>query len=283
MQDLVIAWFKANARELPWRSHPDPWWVMVSEFMLQQTPVARVLPVFDEWIRRWPTIREFAAAPSADVLRAWGRLGYPRRALRLHEAAKAIVNNHGGEIPADINQLRALPGIGEYTAAAISSFAFGQDHVVLDTNVRRVLVRVIGGIDTPAGHITNAERAEAAALIPPGKGSLWAAASMELGALICRPKPSCEQCPLALQCAWRAAGYPESEQKRTRTQAWDGTDRQARGRIMALLRANHQAVQRSQIDAVWPDGDQRERALLGLLSDGLVQEIKPGWFAFPQS
>ena len=150
MHDEILEWYAGNARELPWRGPAaSPWSVMVSEFMLQQTPVARVLPVHEEWLRRWPTPADLAAEPTGEAVRAWGRLGYPRRALRLHGAAVAIVERHGGDVPAAYDDLLALPGVGDYTAAAIATFAYGRRHVVLDTNVRRVLARAMTGVEFP--------------------------------------------------------------------------------------------------------------------------------------
>lgn len=203
----VIDWFAENARDLPWR-HPDagPWGVMVSEFMLQQTPVSRVLPVYEQWLARWPRPADLAKEASGEAVRAWGRLGYPRRALRLHGAAVAITERHGGNVPTAHSQLLALPGIGEYTAAAVASFAYGQRHAVLDTNVRRVFARAVSGVQYPPNATTAAERKLARTLLPEQEStaSRWAAASMELGALICTAKnESCHRCPIAAQCAWR--------------------------------------------------------------------------------
>nr|EIF91662.1 A/G-specific adenine glycosylase [Streptomyces tsukubensis NRRL18488] len=163
----VIAWFDEHARDLPWRRpEAGAWGVMVSEFMLQQTPVSRVLPVYEQWLARWPRPADLAAEPSGEAVRAWGRLGYPRRALRLHGAAQAIAERHGGDVPSDHAQLLALPGIGEYTAAAVASFAYGQRHAVLDTNVRRVFARASTGIQYPPTATTAAERKLARALLP---------------------------------------------------------------------------------------------------------------------
>ena len=175
----VLAWYAAHARPLPWRDQDaSGWGVMVSEFMLQQTPVARVLPVWQTWLARWPSPSALAAEEPGEAVRAWGRLGYPRRAQRLHAAACAIVAHHGGEVPTDHDALLALPGVGEYTAAAIASFAFGARHLVLDTNVRRVLARVEAGQEFPADHLTRAERGRAWEWVPeqPGRAAAWAAA-----------------------------------------------------------------------------------------------------------
>lgn len=223
LHDAVLGWFAVHARDLPWRS-PDcsPWGVLVSEIMLQQTPVVRVLPRWREWLERWPTPADLAAAPTADVLTAWDRLGYPRRALRLQEAARAVVERHDGRVPADPAALRALPGIGEYTAAAVASFAFGIPETVVDTNVRRVIARAVAGEALPGRSLTRAEMRRAQALMPedPTRANAWNAAVMELGALVCTARsPACERCPLAETCAWVAAGSPPPVEV-PRGQAW---------------------------------------------------------------
>src|SRR5688500_1291226 len=205
LQDELIDWFSAEARDLPWRRDTSPWPVMVSEFMLQQTPVSRVLPVFEAWMQRWPTPAALAADPPGEAVRAWGRLGYPRRALRLHAAATAIVERHGGDVPADRDALLALPGVGDYTASAVASFAFHERHPVLDTNVRRVLARIVEGVAFPSPSVTAAERALAESVMPVDDAHLWAAATMELGAVVCTARsPRCDACPVASHCSWRA-------------------------------------------------------------------------------
>ena len=282
LHDRILSWFDAEARVLPWRSDPQPWPVMVSEFMLQQTPVSRVLPVFETWMQRWPTPASLAAEPAGEAVRAWGRLGYPRRALRLHAAATAIVEQHGGQVPSDRDELLALPGVGDYTASAIASFAFGQAHPVLDTNVRRVFARVIDGNQYPANAVTAAERDLAAQLMPATGAHRWAASTMELGALICTAKsPRCGECPVADLCRWNADGRPEHDGPARRGQAWAGTDRQVRGKLMAVLREAEAPVPKSVIDAVWPDAAQRERCLDSLLDDGLADLTADGLFTLP--
>ncbi len=268
----VLAWYAAHARDLPWRRPgTSPWGVMVSEFMLQQTPVARVLPVWEAWMSAWPEPADLAAAPSGEAVRAWGRLGYPRRALRLHASAVAIVDRHDGEVPDTYEALLALPGVGDYTAAAIVSFAFGRRHVVLDTNVRRVLARAVEGVELPGTSPTKGERERAESLIPEEAPALWAVSVMELGALVCTAAtPACERCPLLDRCAWVAAGRPAYDGPPRRGQAWAGTDRMVRGRLMAVLRDGGDSVARHQLDAVWDDPVQRDRALASLLEDGLV-------------
>ncbi|MCR6705397.1 MAG: A/G-specific adenine glycosylase [Cellulomonas sp.] len=276
----VVGWYDEHARDLPWRA-PDrtPWGVLVSEVMLQQTPVVRVEPAWRAWMERWPTPADLATAPTADVLRAWDRLGYPRRALRLVQCAQAVVERHAGHVPDDEDALLALPGVGAYTAAAVRSFAFGRRAVVLDTNVRRVLARAVDGHALPAPTQTRAEVARAAALVPADDAGAarWAQASMELGALVCTARsPRCEVCPLVSSCAWVAAGRPADQHAhRRRTQAWAGTDRQVRGRIMALLRESPVHVPEPVLDEAWPATPQRARALAGLLADGLVVESQP--------
>ena len=208
----VLSWYADHARDLPWRrSDATPWGVLVSEIMLQQTPVARVTPVWEEWMRTWPTPADLASVPAGEAVRAWGKLGYPRRALRLHAAAQAIVDQHGGEVPSSYDELLALPGIGDYTAAAVASFAFGRRHVVLDTNVRRVLTRVLRGAELPSPSVTRAERELATDYLPDDDrtAAAWAVGVMELGALVCTAaRPACARCPLADSCAWQAAGRP---------------------------------------------------------------------------
>lgn len=278
----VIAWFEVSQRDLPWRRGASPWAVMVSEFMLQQTPVARVVPVYETWVQRWPKPSSLAVESPGEAVRAWGRLGYPRRALRLHAAAVAIVARHHGEVPTSLHDLRALPGVGSYTAAAVSSFAFGGRHVVLDTNVRRVLARIASAEQFPAASLTPTERDLATSLMPAVDAHRWAAATMELGALICTARsPRCDECPAADLCRWRAAGYPAYEGARRPTQSWDGTDRQCRGRLLAVLREAPGPVTKPRLDVVWPDAVQRERALDGLVADGLVEPVGADSFALP--
>ena len=284
----ILAWFDASARELPWRTDPQPWRVMVSEFMLQQTPVARVLPVFEAWMRRWPSPASLASDSPGEAVRAWGKLGYPRRAQRLHASAVAIVERHGGEVPADFDLLRALPGVGDYTAAAIASFAFGQRHAVLDTNVRRLFARTVEGVEFPnpggasrsRGTISAGERAVAAAVLPDHDAHRWAAATMELGAVVCTARsPRCGTCPIEDRCAWNAAGRPAHDGPARRGQAYAGTDRQVRGRLLDVLRASEAPVTQAALDAAWDDAEQRERCLASLLADGLVHETADGKFS----
>lgn len=273
--DAAIAWYSAEARDLPWR-HADatPWGILVSEIMLQQTPVARVLPRWHAWMERWPEPADLAAAPTAEVLRAWDRLGYPRRALRLQECARAIGERHGGAVPSDPVDLRALPGVGEYTAAAVGAFAFGCRTVVADTNIRRVLARAVTGSRYPAATYTSAERALATAVVPDDtlRSVAWNQAVMELGAQVCTARsPRCEACPLAAHgCRFLALGRPEHDGPPRRVQGFAGTDRELRGRIMALLRAQGRATA-AQIAALDPADPARvARCVASLRADGLA-------------
>lgn len=272
----VGAWYADHARPLPWREPTvTPWGVLVSEFMLQQTPVARVLPAWAAWLDRWPTPTALAADEVGDAVRAWHRLGYPRRAQRLHAAARAIRDQHSGRVPDDPAALRALPGVGDYTAAAVASFAFGQRHVVLDTNVRRVLARIDGGVAYASEALTAAERARAEAWLPEEErtAATWAAASMELGALVCTAtNPACGACPVADACAWFAAGRPAWDGPPRRGQAYAGTDRQCRGVLLGVLRASDAGVPHTRLLAAWPaDPAQALRCLDSLLADGLAR------------
>ena len=285
LHEPLLAWYSVHARDLPWR-RPDasPWAVMVSEFMLQQTPVSRVLPVYDAWMRTWPTPPALAAAPSGEAVRAWGRLGYPRRALRLHAAAQALTERHDGEVPDDRDRLRALPGVGDYTAAAVATFAFGRRHAVLDTNVRRVLGRVAGGEEFPPGSVTVGERRRAESLLPDEEpvAARWSVAVMELGALVCTARaPRCTACPVVADCAWATAGYPAYDGPPRRGQTYAGTDRQCRGRLLAVLRESDDPVPRARLEATWDDALQRERALDGLVADGLVEPLEDDLFRLP--
>ncbi len=281
----VLDWYDEHARDLPWRrTSAGPWSVMVSEFMLQQTPVARVLPVHEAWLTRWPTPTDLAAEPTGEAVRAWGRLGYPRRALRLHAAATAIRDEHGGQVPEEYDALRALPGVGDYTAAAIATFAYGRRHVVLDTNVRRVLARSVTGVEFPARTVNRAERDLAADLLPEDAptAATWSVAVMELGALVCTAdRPRCDRCPVTDRCAWRAAGHPAYDGPPRPVQTYAGTDRQCRGRLLAVLRDAPGPVARDRLDAAWDDAAQRDRCLASLLEDGLAVTVADGGYALP--
>ncbi|MBB4959516.1 HhH-GPD family protein [Micromonospora polyrhachis] len=273
----TIRWYEKNARDLPWRA-PDvgAWAILVSEVMLQQTPVVRVLPAWRAWLDRWPTPAALAADTSAEAIRMWGRLGYPRRALRLWECAVAIVERHGGAVPTDLDALLALPGVGTYTARAVAAFAFGQRHPVVDTNVRRVVARAVAG-EPDAGPATRpADLVATAALLPvePAEAAKASAAFMELGALVCTAQaPRCIDCPLVERCAWRASGRTVPLGPTRRPQRYAGTDRQVRGLLLAVLRETTGPVARDRLDLVWADATQRARALASLIDDGLVERI----------
>jgi A/G-specific adenine glycosylase len=281
----LIAWYDRSARDLPWREPgASPWAVLVSEFMLQQTPVARVLPVYAEWLQAWPDPASLAAASVGDAVRAWGRLGYPRRALRLHACATELVARFGGAVPQDVAALQSLPGVGAYTARAVAAFAFGQRQPVVDTNVRRVVARAIGARGEAGPPATVRDLAAVAALLPaqPARAARFSAALMELGALLCTARaPRCAQCPIAACCAWQLAGSPAYDGARARPQGYAGSDRQVRGLLLAVLRDASEPVTRPALDVVWPDAVQRERSLDTLVVDGLVDPLPDGRFALP--
>ena len=278
----VITWFNDHQRDLPWRDpEVSPWGIVVSEFMLQQTQVDRVTPKWLDWMHRWPTPHDLASAPTADVLRAWQGLGYPRRAMRLQACAQVIVNDFQGEVPADEAALLAMPGIGHYTAAAICAFAFQLPTVVLDTNVRRVIERAWSGLSMPTAHLTKPEIERATALVRERDGARWSAAVMELGAIVCTARnPKCDQCPLQKTCVWHAEGKPDNAPTRRKQPSFAGSDRQARGAILRAVSATSIATP-SAIEAAWADVLQREKAMTSLINDGLVIRVDRG-FALPQ-
>jgi A/G-specific adenine glycosylase len=278
----LLDWYDRSRRDLPWRD-PDvtPWQIMVSEFMLQQTPVSRVEPIWRDWVARWPTASSTAAASPADVVRAWGKLGYPRRAKRLHECAIVIARDHADQVPDDVEVLLTLPGVGSYTARAIACFAYRQSVPVVDTNVRRVVARVVHGRADAGPASAVRDHADVSALIPKdATAHTFSAALMELGATVCTARtPKCGLCPLSL-CQWRQAGFPPSEGPARRPQTYAGTDRQVRGRLLDVLRGNDLPVTRDQLDVAWlRDTVQRDRALESLLADGLVAKTSDGRFA----
>lgn len=278
-------WYSRHGRALPWREPgTTAWEILLCEVMSQQTPVARVEPVWRAWLGRWPGPAHLADAAGSDVLRMWGKLGYPRRALRLLECARAIVDRHAGEVPTDVDELLALPGIGDYTARAVASFAFGARVPVVDTNVRRVLARAVGGRSEAGPPSSRRDLAAAEAVLPtePDEACEFSAGIMELGALVCTARsPRCEECPIATSCAWVAAGKPEYDGPRRKPQSFAGTDRQVRGLLLDVLRDGEAGrVPRERLDAVWPDDVQRDRALASLLADGLLVEAG-GYFSLP--
>ena len=271
--EAICAWFDANGRDLPWRRPgTSAWGVLVSEVMSQQTPMSRVIGPWHEWMNRWPTPDDLAEEDSGEAVAAWGRLGYPRRALRLHSCAVAIATEHDGVVPNSYDELVALPGIGDYTASAVVSFAFGGRATVLDTNVRRLIARAESGIANCPTSVTRAERVVADALVPDEdvRAAKWAVASMELGALVCTARsPQCEVCPIRDSCRWVIDGKPDNSPAR-RGQPWKGTDRQCRGVIMDVVRNSPRGVKVQMALSAWPEPDQASRCLESLLDDGLV-------------
>lgn len=282
--ESVLDWYAVHARDLPWRRTKDPWAVLVSEVMLQQTPVARVVPVYTEWLARWPTPSDLAAAAAGDAVRAWGRLGYPRRALRLHETARVLTASYGGLVPPALDALLDLPGIGDYTARAVASFAFGQRHPVVDTNVRRVLARAVNGAERAGPPRGPADLAAASRWLPdlPADAATFGVALMELGALVCTSRsPTCGVCPLAGTCTWLRLGRPAYDGPATPRQQWQGSDRQARGALLAQLRGAPGALRPGELSAAWPHERQRSRALAALQADGLVERTRAGNYRLP--
>lgn len=274
------SWFEGAARDLPWRSpETTPWGILVSEFMLQQTQVDRVLPRWTAWLERWPTPAALAGEDPGEAVRAWDRLGYPRRALWLHRAATEITDAHGGAVPLSLDALLGLTGVGPYTAGAVLAFAFGDRHPVVDTNTRRVIARLVHG-RAAAGMPKPADLADMEALLPadPARAATFNAAAMELGAVVCTARaPKCRECPVAEWCQWRGAGYPDNApKKRPRQAAFEGSDRQARGRIMALLRESREPTPVADaVAAAAPnrDPEQPKRAFDSLVADGLLVEF----------
>lgn len=275
----VLRWYRLGARDLPWRRaafHEEfgAWGVLVSEFMLQQTPVARVIPHLEAWLARWPTPPAMAEASAADVVQQWANLGYPRRALWLHRAAVEVTARHGGVVPRDVDALLALSGIGDYTASAVAVFAYGDRHPVVDTNTRRVLARAVEGRAQPAPP-SRRDLTLMESLLPSDDvdAAAFNAGAMELGATVCTARsPRCEVCPLAGTCAWLAAGRPDTGDTRRRQAAYEGSDRQARGAVLRLLRdAAPAAVPLHTVLHDWPDARQRDRAIDSLIADGLAE------------
>jgi A/G-specific adenine glycosylase len=280
----IARWYVAHARDLPWRRPgTTAWSILVSEVMLQQTPVSRVLPAHAAWLQRWPEPAALAAASPADAVRQWDRLGYPRRAVRLHQSSGIIADRYGGQVPSSAEQLQSLPGVGSYTAAAVASFAFGRRHAVLDTNVRRVLARLVTGAFWPAATPTAAERQLAQTLLPEDgrQAARWSVGVMELGALVCTAaRPRCGDCPLAADCAWLRLGRPATPARRS-APAYPGSDRQCRGRLLATLRASAAPVPAHVLAKAWHDAPQYSRSLATLIADGLVICCRDGSLALP--
>lgn len=280
----VIDWFTTSARDLPWRK-TNPWGVMVSEFMLQQTPVNRVLPAWETWMQVWPSPAKLAQATPADAIRLWANLGYPRRAIRLHATSVVLTEQYNNEVPHIYEQLIALPGVGDYTANAILAFAFNQPTVVVDINVRRVLARAWLGNAHPANSYSTMEKKLAQALVPtdPELAPRWAAASMELGALICTAtNPACMQCPIQKNCAWFTSGQPDNASKPRSQAKYEGSDRQERGRILRELRQAHSPIAIDDLQANTSDLDQFQRALISLINDSMIVDVTPGFVSLPE-
>lgn len=284
LADAAIQWYDSNARDLPWRvPGTGAWAVLVSEVMLQQTPVVRVTPAWRAWMTRWPTPADLAADPPAEAIRMWGRLGYPRRAMRLHACAVALVERHDGQVPDDLDALLALPGVGTYTARAVATFAYGRRHPVVDTNVRRVVSRAVDGDPDAGPTTTTADLVATAELLPldPARAAKASIAFMELGAVVCTARsPRCVDCPLESVCAWRAGGSVAADGPSRRPQKYAGTDRQVRGLLLSVLRETTGPVPRQRLDVVWADEVQRARALAGLVADGLVEPLDADADAF---
>ncbi|MFW0795162.1 A/G-specific adenine glycosylase [Gordonia sp. CPCC 205515] len=280
----LLGWFDVHERDLPWREPGlSGWQILISEIMLQQTPVARVTGPWREWVTRWPVPSAMAAASQGEVLRAWGKLGYPRRALRLHECATVLAERFDDRVPDDVATMLTLPGIGDYTARAVACFAYGQSVPVVDTNVRRVIARAVHGREQP-GNPSRFDLDDANELLPKDrKGRLapsaprFSAALMELGALVCTARnPRCDDCPLS-DCTWIRLGRPAHTGPPRKVQKFAGTDRQVRGLLLDVLRGTEHPVDRSRLDTVWTtDITQRNRALDSLLVDGLVELTTDG-------
>ncbi len=269
----LIAWYAIHARDLPWRRPGfSAWGVLISEFMLQQTPTARVLPQLEAWLRRWPTPASLAADSPAEAVRQWANLGYPRRALWLHRAAVEITERFDGVVPRDVTDLLSLAGVGDYTARAVAVFAYGERQPVVDTNTRRVLARAVSGRAQP-GPPSRRDLTTMDAILPEDLGAAATvnAAAMELGATVCTARrPRCEACPL-VACAWRAAGYPESVDTRRHQTRYEGSDRQARGAVLRTLRHATDGIPLDELSRIWPDPVQSERAIASLVADGLAE------------
>lgn len=286
--DLLRPWWAATARDLPWRDPAtSPWGILVSEVMSQQTPMIRVVPYWTTWMETWPTPQALAAASPAEVITAWGKLGYPRRALRLQECARVVTETYGGQLPTDIDALLALPGVGEYTASAVASFAFGLRVAVVDTNIRRVISRALDGQESYGGATTATDRRRAAEVLPTDSADsvVWNQAVMELGATVCTSKnPQCDICPLKNICLWRQAGYPGIGERATRkSQKWKGTNRQVRGIVLNALRArpHHAPLDPATLETLWPNSTQLHECVAALDDDGLLDILPDGSVQLP--
>lgn len=284
LRTALLSWGVGVRTDLPWRATRDPWAVLVSELMLQQTQVARVVPRYHAFLARFPTPTVCAAAPVAEVVRAWEGLGYNRRAVNLHRTATALVTEHAGALPDRIEPLLALPGVGPYTARAVLAFAFERDHGVLDTNAARFLARAV------TGHRLTPRRAQtlADALVPAGQGWAWNQAVLDLGATVCiSRRPRCGACPIADRCAWRCAGWPDpdpavgSAGSSGRQPPFEGSDRQGRGRLVRALARGPVPDHELAVVMGWPEDPGRAaRVAAAVVADGLAIE-RDGAFLLP--
>ena len=268
IQEDLLSWIAPRLRELPWRAVRDPWAILVSEVMSQQTGVARVIPKWETFVATYPTPASLAAAPLGDVLRLWQGLGYPRRARNLQSAARVITESHDGRLPDTLEGLLELPGVGPYTARAVLAFAFEADAAVVDTNVARVLARLTGRRLTAREAQDEADR-----LVPEGEAWIWNQALMDFGAIVCRPQPQCDECPLLDRCTWRGRGSDPSVGSAgvsSRQPRFEGSDRQARGRL--LRRLGEGSVTRSDVaEVMGRDVDTASRLVADLLAEGLIR------------
>ncbi len=282
--EAVLEWGRRTRRDLPWRRTRDPWAVLVAETMLQQTGVARVVPRYLAFLDAVPTAAACAAASPAWIVRCWDGLGYNRRAVLLHRAATAIVADHAGRVPDDLDALLALPGVGLYTARAVLAFAFERDHGVVDTNAARVAARAVAGEPLDRRRV----QAIADALVPPRRAWEWNQSVLDLGATVCtRRAPRCGVCPAIDHCAWAATGWaaPDpaagSAGSSVRQLPFAGSDRQGRGRLVAALRGGPLRLEDVADAAGWPhEPDRARRICEGLVADGLA-EVTDGMLALP--
>lgn len=316
----VALFWQTRARDLPWRfGRTTPWGVLVCEVMSQQTQMSRVVPYWTAWMQTWPDAQSLSCATAAEVITAWGRLGYPRRALRLQECARVVANEYHNSLPRSYEELIALPGVGDYTASAVLSFAYGEQVAVIDTNIRRVLTRTFAGVESHGGSTTRADRELAAAVLPKSDfdaasndsspaaptcaptqssptctSSVWNQSIMEIGATLCTAQsPQCDTCPLQRWCRFKAAGFPGLGARRTRPQQrFVGTNRQVRGIILQALRKAHSSqissqhtqqhsLQRNEINALWSNQAQLGECIASLDNDGLIVVLEDGTVTLP--
>lgn len=286
VRDRLLGWGDDQRRDLPWRRTRDPWAVLVSELMLQQTQVSRVIPRYEGFLSQFPTPAACAASEVADVVRAWAGLGYNRRAVSLHRAASLVVRDHDGAVPGTLDALLALPGVGRYTARAVLAFAFERDVGVVDTNVARVLARVVG---RSLGRSEVQQLADRG--VPVGAGWRWNQAMLDLGATVCTSRrPRCDACPIRVACVWQAGGCTPPDPARGSAgvsgpqSRFEGSDRQGRGRLVDALR-RHGAVAPRDIAAAagWPDDEERAaRVVASLVRDGLAVVDADGRLVMPR-